>query len=265
MSNIVNKVKEVVTGQPSEPHTSTTGTHTGTTGTHTAGTHHTGATHTAGPHSSDMANKLDPRVDSDLDGSKTVGGAGGGYGSGMGTHGTGMGTHGTGLGTHTGHTGTTGMTGSHHTGATHTAGPHSSDMANKLDPRVDSDRDGSKTVGGTTGTGMTGTHGTHGTHATHGTHTTGTHGTHTAGGSGPGPAPHTAGPHKSDLLNKLDPRVDSDLDGSKTLGPDKTYSGSGHAVHHTVDTHDAAQVPPSQFGKEPNHHSATMGSRQGAI
>ena len=27
--------------------------------------------------------------------------------------------------------------------------------------------------------------------------------------SGPGPAPHTAGPHKSDLLNKLDPRVDS--------------------------------------------------------
>jgi len=27
--------------------------------------------------------------------------------------------------------------------------------------------------------------------------------------SGPGPAPHTAGPHKSDLMNKLDPRVDS--------------------------------------------------------
>lgn len=28
------------------------------------------------------------------------------------------------------------------------------------------------------------------------------------GGVLPGPAPHTAGPHKSDLLNKLDPRVD---------------------------------------------------------
>jgi hypothetical protein len=36
-----------------------------------------------------------------------------------------------------------------------------------------------------------------------------------------GPAPNTAGPHKSDLLNKLDPRVDSDLDGSKTIGGKK--------------------------------------------
>ncbi|KAI9849355.1 MAG: hypothetical protein M1838_000190 [Thelocarpon superellum] len=33
-----------------------------------------------------------------------------------------------------------------------------------------------------------------------------------------GPAPKTAGPHSSDLLNKLDPRVDSDLDGSRTMG-----------------------------------------------
>ena len=39
-----------------------------------------------------------------------------------------------------------------------------------------------------------------------------------------GPAPNTAGPHHSDLLNKLDPRVDSDLDGSRTLGSDKTLS-----------------------------------------
>jgi hypothetical protein len=61
--------------------------------------------------------------------------------------------------------------------------------------------------------GTTGTHGTHGTHETHGTHNL------------PGPAPTTAGPHKSDILNKLDPRVDSDLDGSKTYGGDKTYAG----------------------------------------
>jgi hypothetical protein len=40
-------------------------------------------------------------------------------------------------------------------------------------------------------------------------------------------APNTAGPHKSDLLNKLDPRVDSDLDGSKTYGGDKTHATSG--------------------------------------
>lgn len=50
-----------------------------------------------------------------------------------------------------------------------------------MDPRVDSDRDGGRHRG--------------------------------MGGVGnshlPGPAPNTAGPHKSDLLNKLDPRVDS--------------------------------------------------------
>lgn len=34
---------------------------------------------------------------------------------------------------------------------------------------------------------------------------------------------NTAGPHKSDLLNKVDPRIDSDLDGSKTFGGNKTY------------------------------------------
>ena len=58
--------------------------------------------------------------------------------------------------------------------------------------------------------GMTGTHGTHNT----------AHGLHS---SGPGPAHNTAGPHSSDMANKLDPRVDSDLDGSKTLGQNKTY------------------------------------------
>jgi hypothetical protein len=38
-----------------------------------------------------------------------------------------------------------------------------------------------------------------------------------------GPAANTAGPHKSDMLNKADPRVDSDLDNSKTFGGNKTY------------------------------------------
>lgn len=61
--------------------------------------------------------------------------------------------------------------------APNTAGPHRSDLANKLDPRVDS-----KMV------------------------------------ALPGPAPTTAGPHHSDTLNKLDPRVDSDMDGSRTFG-----------------------------------------------
>ncbi|KAF2274897.1 uncharacterized protein EI97DRAFT_93248 [Westerdykella ornata] len=190
------------TGYGSTTHTGTG--LTGSTGTH-AGTGLTGSTgHStnAGPHSSNIANKLDPRYDSDRDNSATLGG-----GPGYGTH------TGTGLTTSTGtHTGT-GLTGS--TGHSTNAGPHSTNIGNVLDPRIDSDRDGSHTVGGygsTTGTG-------YGTHT--GSHTgaglTGSTGTHTGTGQ------HTAGPHKSDFLNKVDPTVDSDLDGSKTLGTNRTY------------------------------------------
>jgi len=69
----------------------------------------------AGPHDSNLANKADPLVDSDRDGSRNAGAA---------AHGP----------------------GAHHTGH-HTAGPHSTDAGNKLDPRVDSDRDGSRNAG----------------------------------------------------------------------------------------------------------------------
>jgi hypothetical protein len=128
MSGIVNKIKEAVHG---DHHTtsSTTGT-TGTTGTH-------------------------------------------------GTHGT--------------HTGTGGLTGTTNTSGTAegVAGPHNSRIANTLDPRVDSDRDGSTRVGGTTGT--TGTHATHGTH----TGTTGGVTSGTAGGAREG----EYGPHSSRLAN----------------------------------------------------------------
>lgn len=133
-------------------------------------------------------------------------------------------------------------------GAPNTAGPHSSDMANKLDPRVDSDLDGSRNLGarhadnfGSTtagphssnvanaldprvdsdldGSRNLGAYGTTGTTAPGG-------GYAAAGLASTGPAPHTAGPHKSDLMNKLDPRVDSDLDGSKTIGGDKSHTAS---------------------------------------
>lgn len=52
---------------------------TATTGTHT----------TTGPHSSRLENKLDPRVDSDRDGSRNLGAASSGYGTGasVGGHG----------------------------------------------------------------------------------------------------------------------------------------------------------------------------------
>jgi len=81
----------------------------------------------------------------------------------------------------------TGLTGSHHNT---TAGPHDSNAANKFDPRVDSDRDGSNKLGNTHHSAAPGT-----------TSTTGT-------GTG-----STA--HKSGLLAKLDPRVDSNGDGQK--------------------------------------------------
>lgn len=38
---------------------------------------------------------------------------------------------------------------------------------------------------------------------------------------------HAAGPHASSLANRADPRVDSDLDGSKGLGGGATSTGSG--------------------------------------
>lgn len=222
MSGIVNKVKEAVSGHHNTssapegthgshnsrvanaadpridsdrdhraaPGSTVGGTHQYTTGseyTHTGGNTgafgSTGATGREGPHSSNTANKLDPRIDSDRSGQRFGNTAGDNYGSGA------EGTH----------------------------GPHTSRLANTVDPRVDSDRDASRTVGNTYGS--SGTYGTTGAHGTHGA----AHGAHQLGGNTPGQAPHTAGPHKSDALNKVDPRVDSDLDGSRTVGGNKTY------------------------------------------
>ncbi|CAF9938892.1 MAG: hypothetical protein HETSPECPRED_001412 [Heterodermia speciosa] len=123
---------------------------------------------TAGPHSSNLLNKADPRVDSDLSGQRGTSNIG---------------------------------QGSDFTGSTSTtAGPHSSNLANKADPSVDSDlsrqRD-SSTIG--QGSGLTGSTST------------------------------SAGPHSSNLVNKADPRVDSDLSGqrgSKTVGAASGVVGS---------------------------------------
>jgi hypothetical protein len=50
----------------------------------------------------------------------------------------------------------------------------------------------------------------------------GASGSHATPGSGT--AQNTVGPHNSDTMNKLDPRVDADMDGSKTLGGNRTYA-----------------------------------------
>jgi len=340
MSSIVNKVKEALhsdkdktthEGTHSSTHPTThTGTHTGTHTTSSAadprahtthGTTTTGhgvggttgvgsdnyavgganrgasgpASNTDGPHNSNLLNKADPRIDSDRDHSKNLG---------MNPQGTA--TTGTGATKdHPGHTvrgneagfaGTTTGTGlggaQHHSGVagttagTHTDGPHGSNILNKADPRVDSDRDHSRNMGmnphGTATTGTTGTTGTFGTtghtggigstghhdgstigntgidsttghtggigHAGGSTigntglgsaghtghtggigstgHTGGIGSTGTTGGIGStglnrgtdGPATRTDGPHGSNVLNKADPRVDSDRDHSRNMG-----------------------------------------------
>lgn len=198
-SNMANKADPRVDSDldGSNRHTGTgvTGTHStglGSSTTHNTSTGAYGSNTTAGPHSSNLANKVDPRVDSDLDGSKHVGGT-------TGTTGT-SGYSGTHAGNHTGtHTGTHGGISS-----STNAGPHDSNMANKIDPRVDSDLDGK---GNRHGANTGGVFGASGSHAT----------------AGSGTAQNTAGPHNSDMLNKIDPRVDSDRDGSKTYGGNATH------------------------------------------
>ncbi|KAE8379283.1 hypothetical protein BDV26DRAFT_171872 [Aspergillus bertholletiae] len=132
------------------------------------------APHTAGPHKSDIANKLDPRVDSDLSKQKKPSNAGiGGAGGASSIH-----------------------TGS----AQKTAGPHTSNTGNKLDPRVDSDRDNRAR------------------------HAPGT----AASDARTGPAPRTAGPHGFDMGNKLDPRIDSDVDNRAQFAPTTHSHNTSH-------------------------------------
>ncbi|KAK6068150.1 allergen [Seiridium cupressi] len=104
--------------------------------------------------------------------------------------------------THSSHGNTTGVS----EGQT---GPHSSRMANTLDPRVDSDRDGSRTVGGSRTTGTAGTTGM-----------TGSSGT-------TGASEGQYGPHSSRLANASDPRVDSDRDGRSTRATGNTLGTQG--------------------------------------
>ena len=166
------------------------------TGSHTGS--HLGSDPT-GPHNTHLANQADPRVDSDRYGASGNTSGAGGYGAGQ--YGS-TGTHtGSGL---TGHNTTgSGLTGNQ--GYSDPSGPHDSRFGNQADPRVDSDRYGGQgnTYGTTQGSGLTGNN-----HPGH---------------VGNNKSDQTAGPHGSNLLNKLDPRVDSDLDGSKTTGGDRTY------------------------------------------
>ena len=140
-----------------------TGSGRGLTGSNTRDTGLTGDTTGSGLAGNQSGYGSGTTGGSDLDGSRGMGGAGG-YGSstGSGLTGTGDSTTG-GYGSSTG----SGLTGAG--GYDNTSGPHSSNLENKMDPRVDSDRDRSRNMGATgagsggygstTGSGLTGTGG----------------------------------------------------------------------------------------------------------
>ncbi|KAJ9485181.1 hypothetical protein VN97_g8189 [Penicillium thymicola] len=194
----VRKAEEAITGKKDESHESTKSS-------------------SHGPHSSNLANKLDPRVDSGKENHTDATGAGLGV-----SHDTTIvtGTHGT-------HDATQGTRGVSATGATSStnAVPHSPHIANKADPAVDSNHDNrARHEAGLTGAGTSA-----GLASTHVTTATGTQGsalgsgtTHGISGvtgtsAGLGSTKRTAGstnvgPHSSTIANKLDLRVDSDRD-----------------------------------------------------
>ncbi|KAF5989842.1 period circadian [Fusarium bulbicola] len=310
MSGLINKVKEAIHSDKDKSHEQPEGTHGGhssrvanaadprydsdrdhranpgttTTGGLGSSTHNTG---TAGgltggsTYSENMPGHATSGRTENMPGHTTAGGLGshgglggtsGGLSGNSGTYGqtttgtSGLSSHGAGT-----QGGIGGTSAGYSTGPGNTAGPHSSDMANKLDPKVDSDLDGSRRLGGSNThgnqSGLSGNSGTYGQTTTgtsgfsshgagaHGpTHTSGLSGTGSTGtygsttGTGPGPAPKTAGPHSSDMANKLDPRVDSDLDGSKTVGQEKTVQQSNNNFAGRDPT-DATQVPPSVLQK----------------
>jgi hypothetical protein len=187
---------------------------------------------TQGPHKSDMLNKLDPRVDSDNSkayDSNSSRNTAGGIGSSNTTSGYGSST---------------------------TSGPYDSNMANRADPRVDSDnsRFGSSNVGSTgTSTGAYGSTGASG---------------YDNSSSNYGSSNTTSGPHKSDLLNKADPRVDSDNSKAYGLSTHSNNSAAGFGTtgvtsgpHHT-DTANALDpnVNQSGYGNTSSHTSGGLGS-----
>ncbi|KAK4104349.1 hypothetical protein N658DRAFT_522074 [Parathielavia hyrcaniae] len=185
MSGMMNKVKDAVQGAV---HPDKKNYHNEPEGTH-------------GPHSSRPANAADPRVDSDRDHSHTAGGTGttGHTAGGMGT---------TGRAAGQGEYGSAGY-GTHGTYAEGTHGPHSGRMANAADPRVDSDRDNSRTMGA----GRTAGHGEYG-----------------SSGFGTGSSEGAHGPHGSRMANAADPRVDIDRENARTVGGNHV-AGYGSGTH----------------------------------
>ena len=285
-SNLANKADPRVDSDLDSRHTSTTGPAAtgaaygstgnaygstgnayGSTGNaygSTGNTYDTTRSSNYGPHDSNAANKMDPRVDSDLDGRNTHHSTSSGHGAGYAATGAAAGagagyaashhhpsTHSTSTGPATSTTGphssnlenrmdprvdsdTPNDRYSSSTGpASSTAGPHKSNVANEADPRVDSDRSRANftgnsqydkdvhkaSLGGGDVMHLSGSKAPTTTQTFEKSQNEDLGGRAAAGSSYTGhTGQKTVGPHDSDVANKLDPRVDSDLDGSKTLG-----------------------------------------------
>ena len=274
MSGIINKVKDAV-AHHGDKSNATEHHQTGTSHNSNAYDSNTSSNH--GPHSSNVANAADPRVDSDRSayntsstGHSTVQPHSGAGMTGVG-HSTaqphsGAGMTGVGHSTAQPHSGAgmtgagmtgAGMTGAGMTGASHNAydssrssnyGPHSTNMANTADPRVDSDRSAHHTSthhsgaplatgagagmagAGMTGAGMTGAH----------------HNINDSSRSS------NYGPHGSNMVNAADPRIDSD-----------------RSAHHTSTSHHHSGAPVAAgagmagAGAAAAHHNSHRSSNYG--
>ncbi|KAF8538588.1 hypothetical protein BDD12DRAFT_917647 [Trichophaea hybrida] len=200
-TNAANKPTLV---QTSSTHASTLTTATAEPPYGSSHTHGSTATNT-GPHQTDAVNKLDPCIDCDRDHHGTAStSTGGAYGS---TYAAPQSSNVTNkvnprIDSDRDHRDTTTTS----SGLGGTSNPHTSSLANKADPRVDTDRR-------TSTTGAFGSSHSHdptglGTHSATGEtgHTT----AHAHGGTTLNSGTITSGLHRSDVANKVDPKVDSD-------------------------------------------------------
>jgi len=194
----------------------------GQVGTYPAGGGGKGGNTTAGPHSSNLANKADPRVDSDLHGSRTMGGNSGygsntGMGSGVGSgNGSGVGSGNTGYGSNTG-------VGSGISSGT-TSSTHPSNTGHL----------GRDAAIGAGAAGVAG-YGAESWKHDHGKHGHNYEGDPCGPEEAVGGAPHfTSGPHATDTANRLDRHV-----GSGIGAPGSTTASSIGTGHHHG-TRDAA-------------------------
>ncbi|KAL9116914.1 MAG: hypothetical protein Q9187_006556 [Circinaria calcarea] len=223
---------------------------------------------TVGPHSADVGNKLDPRVDSNLDGSRGLGRSTGTIGSeltgstlpdrtvgnfrsdnnkntslGRDTATGAGGLEAAGAAHHhgvqssdpkTSSTGTQGRSfplGGHNNTTSGTAlEPHDSSLPNRADPRVNNDRDGSQQTG-IVDTGLSG----YGPETWE--HRHGPYGHQYEGDpcqrEPPVPGPHfVQGPHATDTANLLDPHVAGTVIPPGSTAATGTGTGIGHGHHH---------------------------------